>query len=261
MKIKIVFLIFFLSYYTGFSLAQETRLKYIGIEGGLISIVSEISKMDYIRGSMPSYYMGYSTNSLTSLSYKYSTGIKFEIFSLSDRFGLLGGIRFSHLNSSIGKRDYWTGNTNYFYWLYRQDGINTEYLTVKEVNQKSDYIGIPIEIRYFTARRPRLFRLYIKLGFEINYLLKSETGIVFNNPAMNSYEKDLTAMVEQPGKISSSIYGGGGFKIGRDQKPSVSFEACIPYLFLTSRSSGLLHPLFGSGFQLNFQIPIKSKAQ
>ena len=261
MKIKIVFLIFFLSYYTGFSLAQETRLKYIGIEGGMTSIESEISEMDYLRGSMPSYYMGYSNNSITSLSYKSFTGIKFEIFSLSDRFGLLGGIRFSCMNSSIGKSNYWTDNTNYFYWLYRQDGINTEYLTVKEVNQKSDYIGIPIEIRYFTARRPRLCRIYFKLGIEINYLLKSKTGIVFNNPAMNFYEKDLIAMVEQPEKISSSIYCGGGFKIGRDQKPSVSFEACMPYIFLTSRSSGLLHPLFGGGFQLNFQIPIKSMAQ
>ena len=261
MKIKIVILVFFLSYYMGFSLAQETRLKYIGIEGGMTFIESEISDMDYLRGSMPSYYMGYSTNSITSSSYKSFIGIKSEIFSLSDRFGLLGGIRFSSMNSSIGKNDYWTNNTNYFYWLYRQDGINTEYLRIKEINQKSDYIGIPIEIRYFTARRPRLFQIYIKIGIEINYLLESKTGIVFNSPAMDPYEKDLSAMVEQPEKISSAIYGGGGIKLGRDQKPSISFEACMPYIFLTSRSSGILQPLFGGGFQLNFQIPIKPKAE
>src|SRR3990170_7850729 len=105
MKIKIVILVFFLSYYMGFSLAQETRIKYIGIEGGMTFIESEISDMDYLRGSMPSYYMGYSTNSITSSSYKSFIGIKSEIFSLSDRFGLLGGIRFSSMNSSIGKND------------------------------------------------------------------------------------------------------------------------------------------------------------
>jgi hypothetical protein len=165
------------------------------------------------------------------------------------------------MNSSIGKSDYWTNNTNYFYWLYRQDGINTEYLKVKEINQKSAYIGIPFEVRYFTAKRPRLFQIYFKLGIEINYLLKSKTGIVFNSSAMEPYEKDLIAMLEQPERIIAAIYGGGGFKLGRDQKPSISVEACMPYIFLTSRSTGILQPLFGGGIQLNFQIPIKSKAQ
>jgi hypothetical protein len=79
MKIKIAFLVFSLSYYMGSSLAQETRLKYIGIEGGMTFVESEISDMDYIRGSMPSY-IGYSTNSITCLSYKNFIGIKSEIF-------------------------------------------------------------------------------------------------------------------------------------------------------------------------------------
>ena len=88
MKIKIVFLIFFLSYYLASSLAQQNRLKYIGIEWATTFIESEISDMDNIRGSMPSYYLGYSSNSITSLSYKNSIGIKYEILSLNDRFGL-----------------------------------------------------------------------------------------------------------------------------------------------------------------------------
>lgn len=174
---------------------------------------------------------------------------------------MLGGIRFSQINSSIGKKDYWTNNTDYFYYLYSQDEINTEYLKVNEINQKSDYIGIPIEIRYFTQKRPRKFQLYVKLGIEINYLLKSKTGIVFNNSAMKPYERDLVAMLNQPERISAAMYGGAGFKFGRDQKPSISVEACMPYMFLTSETSGILKPVFGGGFQLNLQIPIKSKAQ
>jgi hypothetical protein len=245
----------------GFSSAQETRLKYIGIDVGTTFIESEISEMDYIRSSTPSYMMMYSANSITSSSYKNSLGVKFEILSLNDRFGLLGGIRFSHINSSIGKTDYWTNNTDYFYWLYRQDGINTEYLRINEINQNSDYIGVPIEVRYFTAKRPRKFQLYFKLGIEVNCLLKSKTGILFYSSAMKPYEKDLIGMLDEPERISVAAYGGGGFKIGKDQKPSISVEATIPYMFLTSESSGLLKPLYGGGFQLNFQIPIKSKAQ
>jgi hypothetical protein len=261
MKTRIVLLVFFLSHLVGLALAQETRLKYIGIETGMTYIRGEISDKQYIRGEMPAYYMGYSTNSITSWSYKSFVGIKYEIFSLNDRFGLLGGLRFSHMNSSIGKSDYLTSNTDYFYWLYSQDGTNTEYLKIKEINQNANYIGIPLEIRFFTEKRPRVFQLYIKLGIEVSYLLRSETNIVFENAAMRIYERELISMLEKPEKFSAAIYGGGGFKIGGDQKPSVSIEACMPYIVLNPGSSGILKPIIGGGFQLNFQVPIKSKAQ
>jgi hypothetical protein len=261
MKIRKLFLLFLLIYCYSSSFAQEKRLKYFGIEGGATFIESEISNMDNIRGSMPSYYMGYSSNSITSLSYKSFIGVKAEIFSLNDRFGLLGGIRLSRLNASIGKNDYFTGNTNYFYWLYREDGVNTEYLKVKEVYQKSDYIGIPIEIRFFTEKRPRIFQLYIKMGLELSYLLSSKIDITFTNSAMDPYEKDMIADLKQPEKFNMALYGGAGFKIGRDQKPSLSIEACVPFVNLTSESYGIIKPLVGGGFQLNFQIPIKTKSK
>ncbi|HLO59877.1 MAG TPA: hypothetical protein VK179_14110 [Bacteroidales bacterium] len=241
--------------------AQQTRLKYLGIETGLTFIESEISDIDYIRGEMPTYYMGYTTDAITSWSYKDFVGIKYEILSLNDRFGLLGGIRFSFMNSSIGKNRYFYHNTNYFYWLYRQDGINTEFLKVKEINQKSSYIGIPVEIKYFTGRRPHLFQLYFKLGFEVNCLLGSGTDIIFLNPAMETYEDDIHSQLKKPGRINAAVYGGGGFRIGRDMKPSLSIEACMPYLVINSGTSGMLKPLYGGGFQVNFQIPIKSSAK
>jgi hypothetical protein len=261
MKIKFGFLIGFLCCCAGFTLAQTTRLKYIGIEGGISFIKGNISNMDYIRGDVPSYFLGFSTKSLTSLSYKSYMGVKAEVFSLNDHFGLLGGVRFSRMNNSVGKNGYWNSNPNYFYWLYRQDGVNTEYLKVKEINQISDYIGIPVEIRYFPARRHRLFQPFFKVGIELNYLMQSHTGIVFDDPAMRPYQKELASMVEQPGKLSSSLYGGGGIRLGRDQKPSISIEASFPYLILTSGSSGLLHPIYGGGIQFNVQIPIHSKAK
>jgi hypothetical protein len=238
--------------------AQAKRLQYIGVEMGSTFIQSEMSEMDFIRGDVPAYYMGYNAKSLTSLSYKNFAGIKYEIFSVNDRLSILTGLRISHMVNSIGKNNYWSNNVNYFYWLYRQDGTNTEYLLVKDIIQKSDYIGIPVEVKYFTGRRPRKMQLYVKVGTEMNYLVNTRTGIVFDNPAMNIYQKDLTAMVEKPGKFFSSIYGGVGFKIGRDQKPSLSLEACGPYYIFTSKSAGLLHPIIGGGFQLNVQIPIKS---
>lgn len=240
---------------------QETRLKYIGIESGISFIESAMSNMDYVRGYIPSYDAGYSSNSLASLTYKSFIGIKTEIFSLSDRIGLSGGIRFSRIYSSVGKNDYWTNSTNYFYWLYRQDGVTTEFLKVNEVNQRFDYVGIPIEIRYFTARRPRKVRLYFKIGTEFNFLVQSQRNIVFNNIAMNSYESDLLSKIDKPKTFYCAMYSGAGIRLGRELKPSISIEACFPYLFLTSHSSGLVDPTFGGGFQVNVQIPIKPKVK
>ncbi len=257
MKLRSIFLIYFLCFYVGFSLAQVPRLKYLGVETGFTSIESKMSNMDNIRGDVPAYSLGYSSSSLTSLTAKSFAGIKYEIFSLNDRFGLSGGLRYSRINSSIGKKSYWGSSVNYFYWLYLQDGVNTEYLKVKEIDQKSDYIGIPVEIRFFTAKRPCVFRFYFKLGAEFNYLIQSQKDIVFFDEAMNPYKSELTGKVAQPKRFYSSLYGGGGFRFGRELKPSISIEACMPYLFLTSKSSGLVNPIFGGGVQLNIQIPIK----
>ena len=261
MKMKFIFLICFLHIFIGFSIAQEIRQKFIGIETGMTLIGNEITKMDNIRGDIPAYSGGYSTNVLTSLTYRSFIGVKPEIFSLNDKIGFMAGLRFSRINNSVGKNSYWSNSTNYFYWLYSQSGINTEYLKVKEINQKSDYIGIPIEVRYFPSKRPRLFRVYFKLGAEINYCLQTQTAVVFYDNAMNLYQKDLIATIGKPKAFNASVYGAGGFRIGRESGLSASIEVCLPYFLLTRESTGLVNPISGGGFQINFQIPLKSITQ
>ena len=262
MKLRSILLIYFLCFYMAFSLAQVPRLKYLGVETGMNFIESEMSNMDdYIRGDVPSYSLGYSSSSLTTLTSRSFAGIKYEIFSLNDQISLSGGLRYSRINSSVGKKRYWGSSTNYFYWLYLQDGVNTEYLKVKEIDQKSDYIGIPVEIRFFPARRPRIFRFYFKLGAEINCLIQSQKDIVFYDEAMNPYKNELTAKVANPKPFYAAAYVGGGFRFGKELKPSVSIEASMPYLLITQNSAGLVNPIYGGGFQINVQIPIKSKVK
>ena len=120
---------------------------------------------------------------------------------------------------------------------------------------------MPVELRYFVSKRPHIFQLYGKLGAVLDFRVNTITNIVFKDPTMEPYEKDISNQIKQPGPVSFAMYAGSGFKIGTDQKPSVSIEACFPYFILTSQSSGMLHPLFGGGFQLTFQVPIKSRAK
>jgi hypothetical protein len=240
------------------SFSQETRLKYFGVESGMNFIESGMTDIAEIRGDIPNYAMGFSSGSLTSLSYVWYAGVKAEIFSLNDRIGLQGGIRFSQISNIIGKNEYWGSSTNYFYWLFSQEGTETEFLKIKEITQKTNYLGIPIELRYFVSKRPRILQLYGKAGAVLDFKVNSNARVAFKDPAMERYEKDISNEIREPGAVSFAMYVGTGIKIGTDQKPSVSLEACFPYFILTPHSSGMLHPLFGGGFQLTFQVPIKS---
>jgi hypothetical protein len=257
---KIISLLFLLCMYTGIASAQEIRQKFIGAEAGIAFIESEMPNMDYIRGEITSYPGGYTNSSLTSLSYKSYFGVKPGYFTLNNRLGIQTGIRFTRINNSVGKNSYLANTTNYFYFLYLEDGVNTEYLKVNQIIQKSDYLGIPVEISYFPFN-PHLFRIYFKLGAELNFRLQTRTDIVFNDEAMEIYQKELAAKVGQPGTLNVSVYGATGVRLGRESKPSFSIELSLPCLFVTPETSGLANPLFGSGIQLNYQIPLKSKVQ
>jgi hypothetical protein len=246
---------------SGHSFSQDSRLKYIGVESGMTFIESELPDMNLVRGDIPNYSTGFSASSLTSLSYNWYAGVKSEIFSLNDRFGLQSGIRFSQMSNTIGKDEYWGSGTNYFYWLFRQEGTETEFLKIREILQKTNYLGIPVELRFFVAKRPHIFQLYGKLGAVLDFRVNTKTNVVFKDPAMEINEKEISDQIKKPGAVSFAMYAGSGFKIGTDQKPSVSIEACFPYFVLTPHSSGMLKPLFGGGFQLTFQVPIKSRVK
>jgi hypothetical protein len=258
MRIKILFLFSFIIYSNN-SWSQEKRLKYIGVESGITFISSVMANKDNVRGDIPNYYDLYSSSSLTNLCSKSFVGVKSEIYALNDRFGLSLGLRYSYVYCSIGKKSYWQSNTNYFYWLNSTDGLDTEYLKVKEIEQNTNYLGVPVEIRFFTGRRPHLFRFYLKLGAEINCLVQTSKNVVFADYAMNPYKGEVTSKIAKPKSFYGSVYGGAGLRIGKDLKPSFSIEASLPYLVLSQKSFGLVNPDAGGGFQLNFQIPIKSK--
>jgi hypothetical protein len=256
MRFKFIFPIVIICLYANVAKSQEARQKFIGIETGMNFIGGKMSDMDHVRGDVPSYSSANPANNLTSLMYSSFVGIKPEYFSLNNKFGFGAGLRYSHMISTVGRNDYWSDNTNYFYWLYRQEGINTEYLKIKEINQKSDYIGIPVEVRYFPFK-PHLFKWYVKAGADISFKLKSQTDVVFFDDAMEPYQNDVAAVVGKPGSVISSLYWAWGVKIGSDSKPSVSFEICLPTIITDPESPGLVNATAGSGFQLNVQIPFK----
>lgn len=260
MKIRYLFIFLSTIVLSIHSMAQASLQKYVGAEAGICFISGKMLEMEFIRGDIPAYPGGYSSTYLKSYMNKGYTGIKAEVLSRNNKFGFSAGLRYIQMNSSVGRNTYWTGNTNYFYLMYRQDGVNTEYLKVKELDQRTSYLGIPLEARFFPYNA-RLFRVYFKLGADVGFKLHSKTDVIFYNQSMDYLEDEVADLIGDSEPVSASVTVSAGVRVGRESKPAINLEAGLPTVFMTSGSSGLVNPVFGGGFQISFQIPIKSKVQ
>jgi len=252
------FLVCLLVMQLDFLLSQDSKPQNIGFDWGLTFMDNELSDTDRIRGDADSDNGAQASASITSFSFGNSFGMKTEIYFLNNMFGLSPGIRYSRTYDYAGKWGLWTSGQSYFYWLFREDGVNTEYLRVKRIHQRSDYIGMPVEIRFFPARRPHRFQVYLKMGTELGFRLHTKTNIVFWDAAMDSHEREVASQVDKPGRIGFSMYQCFGFRIGRDVNHTFSVEAILPRFGLTSGSYGLLKKSYEGGIQFHLYIPIQS---
>lgn len=238
------------------ALSQEKQYKYFYLETGIDFIHCSASDKDYIRGEVnPDPYF-YEPSYLVALLYRNYASAKFEIRAARNLLGILGGIRYTHMESSIGKNDYWTSQSDYFYLLFQQDGTNTEYLKVKDITQSSNYIGVPLEIRIYPYKKQRNFQMYYKFGIDFNMLLNSRTKVKFQNWMMKQYEDDVEDVIEDPWPFYASLHLAAGLRIGKENKPGVNIEACAPSAMLyKSKHSSFVFPNAGGGIQLNIRFP------
>jgi hypothetical protein len=254
MKLKLLILSVFLLLFFNPIHAQEASSKYFGIDAGMDFIGCKAPEKDYIRAESFSYMENDATDNLKGLLYKSYFGVKAEFQTKNGKFGILSGIRYNRLNGSIGKDQYWYNSPEFFYLTFYQDASTTEYLKVKEINQKSDYIGIPLELRIYPFNKKKV-RIFFKAAAEFNFLMKTNTDVVFINDEMEVYEDDVAKIVGDPQSFYSLFYLSAGLKIGNNSKPGFSLEACLPSFFLTPDALEMLDPTVGIGFQLNFQLP------
>lgn len=232
---------------------QEEKPRFLYIETGIDFISGDPPQKDYIRADVDQYSTDYVTTSLRGLLYKNYFSIRAEKKILNNRLGLLSGIRYTTMVSTLGREAYWTESPGFFYILFRQEDTKTEYLKVREIKQVTGYLGIPLEARIYPYQ-PRGFNVYYKIGADINYRLYSKTNARFFNDEMEVFEDELAKVIEEPWAFYSSVHLGVGFRIGPEEKPGVNIEILIPVTIMTGRE-GLVSPGAGAGLTLNARIP------
>ena len=194
---------------------------------------------------------------IRSRDYKFFVGLKFETRSQNDKFTLLFGVRLTETLSVLDKKS----NPGYFYYSTSEDsryGVVTYYnIRVNSIKERSIYIGLPLELRYFPVNLKRL-RPYVVIGAESGINLKTQIDIQSDDPQMGSHGSDAHERMRSPGMapLFAAFYGGAGLRFGKVNKPVFSVELIAPSV-LTPHSSDLVDThFFGLGIHTQLQIPL-----
>jgi hypothetical protein len=261
MKKRIILLIITIYTLTIYSWGQEGNGKFLFLEAGIDGIGCAAPKKDYIRAintQNPDFYAD-RIKSLMSIEY---IGIKFEKRLMDDLFGLSAGLRYSRMNNSIGRDSYMSSGVDYFYLNYSQSYLNTEYAKVCEIIQKTDYVGIPLEVRLYPKKENKsIFKLYYKAGVSFNIKVNSRSDISFFNESMLPYQAEVLKVIEKPSPNFTSFHIGLGLKIGKSNRPGISIETYTPIGVRFPEGTYLVEPLAGSGIQFLVCLPLNTKEQ
>lgn len=240
------------------SLSQKKPfIHYLGIEAGIRAFNPESQRHDFIRqgpSSLPNYYNtdGYWEETSTSF-----ISLTAEYRFPTNKVWLSSGIRYSSMNSIVNKIGSQANEISYFYVILKQDNNNSYYYRVKEITEKNQYIGVPLDFRY-APFSPRFFRLYFKVGFDFNLKVGTNQNVDFVESGMNENKEEIIALFDKPNNFYATSTLGVGIQLGKPNKPNFRIEGNLPSFVLTPNASGLVKHNFGGGGTISLLIPLKN---
>jgi hypothetical protein len=240
---------------------QNDLRSFLYFETGFDGIGGYAPEKDYIRAMNSSYFFAdHFAESIHGMMMIPYAGVRYERMISGNFLGISGGLRYSIMYSFIGRPSCMTGSDDYFYVNYNENGTDTEYARVTELNQKTGYVGIPLELR-MTPGKDRFIKVFFKAGFSFNFKLHSASNVVFYDDSMNQYKNEVLGLIEDPAGYYSAFNLGGGLKIGRNTGTSVILGMNAPALVLIPGNDEFVKPVAGGGISLIVRIPFKKEIQ
>lgn len=232
----------------------------IGVETGIQISYVETNKPEMIRESQ-SYYSDYGYNYNCGFIpsgqdyFFYYGGLKLE-YLLSKRFAFTGGVRFSY-NKLVYDSD-----NEYFLWKISETETQTNLIKIKDISQKSYYVGVPLSVRFFTLEKDYFVRQYFVAGTVLNFMVNSTQDVSFVNSSMGKYKSQVLREVETLAIFQGQLFAGVGLKIGKMGYPVGNIEVHFPVImFSEKKAKSLIENTSGLGieFQTTLQIPVNNK--
>lgn len=265
MKLKTVFLMLVTSVaYVPLCAENPVRL-LVGVEFGGNEVSTSLNEKWNIRQDVGSNYYGYnssnySNNSVSTDMFVSHFAIKPEISFFEDKLAFSSGLSFSNVLSGISIWGGQTDNADYFYLRYNNTALNSEYAKVKAINESSNYLGVPIEVKVIPFSFLKM-DFYLKAGIELNFKLSSKTEIDFVNDAMNEFEP---AIIDNLGLKVNNLYSTWstalGVSLGNKNKLHYNIEILLPSYFITNNNSTLVNNDMFTGFRFSIQLPVSQTA-
>jgi hypothetical protein len=224
----------------------------LGIEFGINSYLGDRALPERIRESN---HKGTDARLFENSSFEQSAeafylGVKPEIFLFKNRLGISSGVRFSLSSSTFDAEG------SYFLWLLRQKDVRTDYVRISSLAQRSYFIGVPLEIRFFPAPRERYRQYYLKLGASLNYQVLTHCDTQFRDPAMQVHTEIIEDQFSRLSIFNSYFYPAIGFKIGNPSSCWMNVEVHFPGFLIDPQAASFLKTGIGLGFQFSIQIPL-----
>jgi hypothetical protein len=223
----------------------------IGFETGVTGYFTNVAKPAQLREVSNDSHILFSRINLTMTSNV--IGVKPEIFLGRNRLGIAAGLRLSRYVTTFET------NNGPFYWMLRQEGLQTDYLTIDKFSQQTYFLGIPLEVRFFTNRRELPVQTYFKIGSTFNYKLQTNNNISFADPAMRKHAGAVGDGLAEVDRFHVYVYPAFGFKIGRyrnGHSPWFNVEINIPGMLFNPKISSFSRSSAGFGAGFTVQIPL-----
>ena len=256
MKHKILLILLIFGY--GLTTAQQPEQNnpfLIHVDFGSCFFNGDLKDKWSIRQDIEPYgYTSYN-NSVNHSTSSFYFSIKPEYRFFNGKAGVMAGIRYTRFSSDLEK-------DKYFHLRYKKEGLNTEFARVRSINEKYDYIGIPVEIQYLPLQY-QYVGFYIKIGTDMNFRIKSDIDMVFVNESMEKHQQEIFDRTGvDTNSFYSTLYGSLGAKIGKTDGVNFHFDVFLPSFVLTSNNLSLTSLGVFSGVQCSLVIPFKkSKKQ
>ena len=227
----------------------------IGFEMGFHEFFGRTITPDQIRSissaGISEYYVGEYENQSSHVIHKLYAGIKYEAL-FNNQFGISSGIRLAQLSAQLDhNRKY-----DYFIWLLHQNEQTLDYVAIRNIKQKSYYVCIPLELRFFPSKRDHLLKHYFKLGGALNYRFSTVSAINFQEAEMSKYAGEIENQIVTPCTFSGFIYPAFGFRWGRNNNTWVNVEFQFPGFIIAQKKHAFVNPDVGLGMQLSVQFPL-----
>ncbi|GHS89481.1 hypothetical protein FACS1894201_10850 [Bacteroidia bacterium] len=233
---------------------ERTNNLKVGVEIGRDLFNGVVIRPDRVRQNSSGYGLFGLNAHYSNLSLISYIGAKAEYFLWNNRIGIGAGLRFSMYNSTF------SSNKGSFLWLLKEDGLTTDYVRIIHITQKSPYIGVPLEFRFFPNNHDWFVQYYVKVGVMFNYRLSTNDSVTFLNPAMNLHAETVMNQVDDPPNFNAYLYPVIGLKLARC--PWFNLEIHVPCVMFRSKNATSTQlnadetATAGAGIQFSIQIPL-----